>query len=82
MLSSDQEDLRPLRESARVLFERAVGNGRSRKLCDAGGCWDADMIRDLAEAGVFRAIDDDLWWFERDPTQYPVQGGSRTAWLN
>lgn len=53
MLSSDQEDLRMLRESARTLFERAGGSGRSRKLRDADGGWDADMIRELAEAGVF-----------------------------
>jgi alkylation response protein AidB-like acyl-CoA dehydrogenase len=53
ILLSDQEDLRLLRESARTLFERAGGVGRSRKLRDAGGCWDADMIRELAEAGVF-----------------------------
>ena len=53
MLSSDQEDLRLLRESARILFERAGGSGRSRKLRDAGGGWDAAMIRELAEAGVF-----------------------------
>ena len=42
-----------LRESARTLFERAGGSGRSRKLRDADGGWDADMIRELAEAGVF-----------------------------
>jgi len=53
MLSSDQEDLRMLRESARTLFERAGSAGRSRKLRDADGGWDADMIRELAEAGVF-----------------------------
>jgi alkylation response protein AidB-like acyl-CoA dehydrogenase len=53
MHSSDQEDLRMLRESARTLFERAGGSGRSRKLRDADGGWDADMIRELAEAGVF-----------------------------
>lgn len=51
--SSDQEDLRLLRESARTLFERAGGSERARKLRDAGGGWDADMIRKLAEAGVF-----------------------------
>ncbi len=53
MLSSDQEDLRLLRESARTLFERAGGSARARKLRDAGGGWDADMVRELAEAGVF-----------------------------
>ncbi len=53
MLSGDQEDLRLLRESVRTLFERAGGSGRSRKLRDAGGGWDSDMIRELAEAGVF-----------------------------
>ena len=53
MLTSDQEDLRMLRESARTLFERAGGSGRSRKQRDADGGWDADMIRELAEAGVF-----------------------------
>ncbi|MBM1691208.1 acyl-CoA dehydrogenase family protein [Sulfitobacter geojensis] len=42
-----------LRESARTLFERAGSAGRSRKLRDADGGWDADMIRELAEAGVF-----------------------------
>ena len=51
--SSDQEDLRLLRDSVRTLFERAGGIGRSRKLRDADGGWDADMIRELAEAGVF-----------------------------
>ncbi len=51
--SSDQEDLRLLRESARTLFERAGGSDRARKLRDAGGGWDADMVRELAEAGVF-----------------------------
>jgi alkylation response protein AidB-like acyl-CoA dehydrogenase len=51
--SSDQEDLRLLRESARTLFERAGGSERARKLRDAGSGWDADMIRKLAEAGVF-----------------------------
>lgn len=53
MYSSDQEDLRMLRESARTLFERAGGVERSRKLRDAGGGWDANMVRELAEAGVF-----------------------------
>jgi len=42
-----------LRESARTLFERAGGSGRSRKLRDAGGGWDAGMIREMAEAGIF-----------------------------
>lgn len=51
--SSDQEDLRMLRESARTLFERAGGSGRSRKLRGPDGGWDADMVRELAEAGVF-----------------------------
>ncbi|WP_026757566.1 acyl-CoA dehydrogenase family protein [Sediminimonas qiaohouensis] len=51
--SGDQEDLRLLRESARTLFERAGGSKRARTLRDAGGGWDADMIRKLAEAGVF-----------------------------
>ncbi len=53
MNTSDQEDLRLLRESARTLFDRAGGSGRSRKLRDAGGGWDPDMIRELAEASVF-----------------------------
>lgn len=53
MLSSDQEDLRLLRESARTLFERAGGSDRARKLRDSSGGWDADIIRELAEAGVF-----------------------------
>ena len=53
MQPSDQQDLRMLRESARTLFERAGGSGRSRKLRDAGGGWDADMIREMAEAGIF-----------------------------
>lgn len=52
MLSSDQDDLRLLRESARTLFERAGGSGRARKLRDAGGTWDPEMVRELAEAGV------------------------------
>ncbi|MEP9356993.1 acyl-CoA dehydrogenase family protein [Xanthobacter sp. KR7-65] len=53
MISSDQEELRLLRESVRTLFDRAGGVGRSRKLRDSGGGWDAGMIRELAEAGVF-----------------------------
>lgn len=53
MLSSDQEDLRLLRESARTLFERAGGSSRARKLRDASGGWDQKMVRELAEAGVF-----------------------------
>lgn len=53
MNSSDSEDLRLLRESARTLFDRAGGSARARKLRDAGGGWDADMVRELAEAGVF-----------------------------
>ena len=53
MQPSDQQDLRMLRESARTLFERAGGSERSRKLRDAGGGWDADMIREMAEAGIF-----------------------------
>ncbi|MBC7285979.1 acyl-CoA dehydrogenase family protein, partial [Hoeflea sp.] len=53
MLSSDQEDLRLLRESARTLFDRAGGSSRARKLRDAGGGWDPKMVRELAEAGVF-----------------------------
>jgi len=53
MNSSDQEDLRLLRESARTLFDRAGGSGRARKLRDAGNGWDADMVRELAEAGVY-----------------------------
>jgi len=52
MLSSDHDDLRLLRESARTLFERAGGSGRARKLRDAGGTWDPEMVRELAEAGV------------------------------
>lgn len=51
--SSDQEDLRLLRDSARTLFDRAGGSGRARKLRDAGGGWDDGMMRELAEAGVF-----------------------------
>jgi len=53
ILSSEQEDLRLLRESARTLFERAGGSDRARKLRDARGGFDAEMVRDLAEAGVF-----------------------------
>tara|TARA_Y100000815_G_scaffold192752_2_gene176197 strand:- start:1775 stop:2899 length:1125 start_codon:yes stop_codon:yes gene_type:complete len=53
MQPSDQQDLRMLRESARTLFERAGGSGRSRKLRDAGGGWDAGMIREMAEAVIF-----------------------------
>ena len=54
MQSSEQEeDLRLLRESARTLFDRAGGSGRSRKLRDAGGEFDPDMVRELGEAGVF-----------------------------
>ncbi|KAA0913923.1 acyl-CoA dehydrogenase [Aquicoccus porphyridii] len=52
-VSSEQEDLRLLRESARTLFERAGGSGRARKLRDAGGSFDPNMVRELAEAGVF-----------------------------
>tara|TARA_R110002110_G_scaffold125593_2_gene303778 strand:+ start:2257 stop:3381 length:1125 start_codon:yes stop_codon:yes gene_type:complete len=51
--SSDQEDLRMLRESARTLFERAGSAARSRKLRDAHGGWDAAMVRELADAGIF-----------------------------
>lgn len=53
ILSSEQEDLRLLRESARTLFERPGGSDRARKLRDAGGGFDAEMVRELAEAGVF-----------------------------
>ena len=53
ILSSEQEDLRLLRESARTLFERAGGSDRARKLRDAGGGFDPEMVRELAEAGVF-----------------------------
>ena len=53
ILSSEQEDLRLLRESARTLFERAGGSDRARKLRDARGGFDAEMVRELAEAGVF-----------------------------
>ncbi len=53
MHSSDQEDLRLLRESVRTLFDRAGGSSRARKLRDAGGGWDSEMVRELAEAGVF-----------------------------
>ena len=53
ILSSEQEDLRLLRESARTLFERAGGSDRARKLRDAGDGFDAEMVRELAEAGVF-----------------------------
>ena len=52
MISSDQDDLRLLRESARTLFERAGGSGRARKLRDAGGTWDPEMVHELAEVGV------------------------------
>jgi alkylation response protein AidB-like acyl-CoA dehydrogenase len=52
-VSSEQEDLRLLRESARTLFERAGGSGRARKLRDADGGFDPKMVRELAEAGVF-----------------------------
>ena len=52
-VSSEQEDLRLLRESARTLFERAGGSGRARKLRDADGGCDPKMVRELAEAGVF-----------------------------
>ena len=61
MLSSEQEDLRLLRESARTLFERAGGSGRARKLRDAGGDFDLEMVRELAEAGVFGvAVPEDI----------------------
>ena len=53
ILSSEQEDLRLLRESARTLFERAGGSDRARQLRDAGGGFDPEMVRELAEAGVF-----------------------------
>ncbi|MFG6500909.1 acyl-CoA dehydrogenase [Oceanicola sp. 22II-s10i] len=53
ILFSEQEDLRLLRESARTLFERAGGSDRARKLRDARGGFDAEMVRELAEAGVF-----------------------------
>ena len=61
MLSSDQEDLRLLRESVRTLFDRAGGSGRSRKLRDAGGDFDPEIVRKLAEAGVFGvAVPEDI----------------------
>ena len=50
---SNPEDLRLLRESARTLFDRAGGSGRARKLRDAGGGWNPEMVRELAAAGVF-----------------------------
>jgi alkylation response protein AidB-like acyl-CoA dehydrogenase len=53
MFSSDQEDLRLLRESARTLLERAGGSARARKLRDAGDGWSVEMVRELAEAGIF-----------------------------
>lgn len=53
MHSSDQQELRLLRDSVRSLFDRAGGSGRARKLRDAGGGWDAGMVRELAEAGIF-----------------------------
>ena len=53
ILSGEQEDLRLLRESARTLFERAGGSDRARQLRDAGGGFDPEMVRELAEAGVF-----------------------------
>ena len=53
ILSSEQEDLRLLRESVRTLFERAGGSDRARQLRDAGGGFDPEMVRELAEAGVF-----------------------------
>ena len=53
ILSSEQEDLRLLRESVRTLFERAGGSDRARKLRDAGGGFEPEMVRELAEAGVF-----------------------------
>lgn len=53
ILSSAQEDLRLLRESVRTLFERAGGSDRARQLRDAGGGFDPEMVRELAEAGVF-----------------------------
>ena len=52
ILSSEQEDLRLLRESVRTLFERAGGSDRARKLRDARGGFDGEMVRELAEAGV------------------------------
>ncbi|MBC7131982.1 MAG: acyl-CoA dehydrogenase family protein [Roseovarius sp.] len=61
MDTSDQNDLRLLRESVRTLFERAGGSGRARKLRDAGGGWDPEMVRELAGAGVFGvAVPEDL----------------------
>ena len=51
--SSDAEDLRLLRESTRTLFDRAGGSARARKLRDAGGGWSPEMVRELAEAGIF-----------------------------
>lgn len=53
MTSSEQEDLRLLRESVRTLFARAGGSKRARTLRDAGGDFDPEMVRELAEAGVF-----------------------------
>ena len=53
MTSSEQEDLRLLRESVRTRFARAGGSKRARTLRDAGGDFDPEMVRELAEAGVF-----------------------------
>lgn len=53
MTSSEQEDLRLLRESVRRLFARAGGSKRARKLRDSGRGFDPEMVRELAEAGVF-----------------------------
>ncbi|WP_338532329.1 acyl-CoA dehydrogenase family protein [Nitratireductor thuwali] len=52
----DQDDLRLLRESVRTLFERAGGVARARKIRDEGGGWDAPVMTELAEAGVFGAV--------------------------
>lgn len=51
----NQDDLRLLRESVRTLFERAGGVQRARKVRDEGCGWDAAVMTQLAEAGVFGA---------------------------
>jgi len=52
MTTEQEEDLRLLRDSARTLLERAGGTARARRVRDDGAGWDADVWRDLAEAGV------------------------------
>lgn len=50
-----QEELQLMRTSVRALLERSGGVGRARKSRAAGEAWSADVMAELAQAGVFAA---------------------------